>query len=390
MSTAVAYRPEAPSPAVFPDIDAEAFARDLQALRGELEASVGPEDQAHFQKIERWGRVCSVLGYATAWLVPNPLSAALIAQGNTARWTMMAHHVTHRGYDRVPGMPEHATGRRFATGWRRFIDWPDWIHPDDWRHEHNILHHGRTGETADPDLVEHNTEWLRRSSMPLWTKYGVVAFFACTWKFTYYAPNTFFEWRRAERRRAGSPEEVNTPPLLTAFNPLTPQGRDFWRTCLLPYAALRFGVLPALFAPLGAWAVFSVFANSVFAELLTNLQSFAIIAPNHAGDDLYRFEGRAEGHAAFAVRQVVGSVNYATGGDVTDFLHGFLNYQIEHHLWPTLPMRKYQEAQPRVKALCEKHGVPYVQEGLLRRVGKLVDIMVGRTSMRTLPPTPGR
>ncbi|HZH17604.1 MAG TPA: fatty acid desaturase [Archangium sp.] len=387
MNTAVDMRVEESPRSAFPglNVDEEAFARDLQALRTEMESSLGPEDRAHFRKIERWGRVCSALGYATAWLAPNPLSALLIAQGNTARWTMMAHHVTHRGYDRVPGMPEHRTGRAFATGWRRFLDWPDWIHPDAWRHEHNALHHGRTGETADPDLVEENTEFLRRSNMPLLAKYAVVAFFACTWKLTYYAPNTFLEWRRAERRRAGVKDEGGNLRLVTAFNPLTADGRAFWWTCILPYVGLRFVLLPALFAPLGAWAMASVFANSVLAELLTNLQSFVLIAPNHAGDDLYRFHDRAKSNAEFSVRQVLGSVNYATGGDVVDFLHGWLNYQIEHHIWPSLPMSKYQQVQPRVKALCEKHGVPYVQEGVFRRVKKLVDIMVGRNSMRTVP-----
>ena len=44
--------------------------------------------------------------------------------------------------------------------------------------------------------------------------------------------------------------------------------------------------------------------------------------------------------------------------------------------------------QPQVKAVCEKHGVPYVQEGLHRRVKKLLDIMVGATSMRRAPPAP--
>ena len=391
MNTAVAMRVEEPPRSAFPglDIDEEAFARDLQALRTEMESSLGPEDLAHFRKIERWGRVCSALGYATAWLAPNPISALLIAQGSTARWTMMAHHVTHRGYDRVPGMPEHRTGRAFASGWRRFLDWPDWIHPDAWRHEHNALHHGRTGETADPDLVEENTAFLRGSNLPMLVKYAVVAFFACTWKLTYYAPNTFLEWRRAERRRAGVKDDGSNLRLVTAFNPLTADGRAFWWTCILPYVALRFVLLPALFAPLGAWAVLSVFANSVLAELLTNIQSFVLIAPNHAGDDLYRFQDRAKNNAEFCVRQVIGSVNYATGNDVVDFLHGWLNYQIEHHIWPSLPMSKYQQVQPRVKALCEKHGVPYVQEGVFRRVKKLVDIMVGRNSMRTVPTRSG-
>jgi len=384
MSTVVPLRAEDSPRTAFPSLDEEAFARDLQTLRTETEASVGPEDLAHGRKIERWGRACSLLGYATAWLAPNPLSALLISLGNTARWTMMAHHCTHRGYDQVPGVPARLTNRHFATGWRRLLDWPDWIHPDAWRHEHNALHHGRTGETADPDLVEETTGFLRRSSMPLPVKYAIVAFFACTWKLTYYAPNTFLEWRRAERKRVGAPDDGGTPPLITAFNPLNAEGRAFWATCLLPYAALRFVLLPALFAPLGTWAVVSVFVNSVLAELLANLHSFVIIAPNHAGEDLYRFHERARNRAEFCVRQVIGSVNYTTGSDSVDFLHGWLNYQIEHHLWPNLSMRQYQRLQPGVKAICEKHGVPYVQENVFRRVKKLVDIMVGKTSMRTL------
>ena len=46
------------------------------------------------------------------------------------------------------------------------------------------------------------------------------------------------------------------------------------------------------------------------------------------------------------MRQVLGSTNFRTGGDVNDFLHGWLNYQIEHHLWPDLSPRQLQFAQP--------------------------------------------
>ena len=125
-----------------------------------------------------------------------------------------------------------------------------------------------------------------------------------------------------------------------------------------------------------------MWANSVAAEVLSNVHTFLIIAPNHAGDDVYRFDTPSHGRAELYLRQVTGSANYATGGDLRDFLQGFLNYQIEHHLFPTLPPRKYQQMQPRVKAICAKYGVPYVQEPLFRRVKKLVDIMVGNTSMR--------
>lgn len=59
--------------------------------------------------------------------------------------------------------------------------------------------------------------------------------------------------------------------------------------------------------------------------------------------------------------------------------------QVEHHLWPQLSALSYQKAQPEVKALCAKHGVPYVQESVWVRLRKTVDIMVGKASMRPYP-----
>ncbi|MFO0661292.1 MAG: fatty acid desaturase [Polyangiaceae bacterium] len=381
-----------------PPIDYEAFARDLDALRREIDANLGPEDLAHMQKIERWGRWCTWGGYATAWIAPNPISAFLLAQGTTARWTMMMHHVGHKGYDRVPNVPERYTSKVFALGSRRYIDWLDWILPEAWHHEHNILHHYRTGELADPDMVEEHMKEIREANLPMAIKYAIAGFYACTWKLTYYAPNTLQVLRRARKAKearenaaasanddasAEGPKDRENyeEPLASSFNPFTAEGREFFTKCFLPYGLVRFGLLPALYAPLGLGAVTNVLLNTLGAEVITNLHSFAVIAPNHAGDDLYRFDTRSTDRAEFCVRQVIGSVNFRTGGDVNDFLHGWLNYQIEHHVWPDLPMLRYQQVQPKVKEICEKHGVPYVQESVFKRVGKLLDIMVGKSSM---------
>ncbi len=84
---------------------------------------------------------------------------------------------------------------------------------------------------------------------------------------------------------------------------------------------------------------------------------------------------------------MVGSTNYATGTELTDYAHLWLNYQIEHHLFPDLPMLKYREIQPRVRALCEKHGIPYVQESVWTRARKMVDVIVGKAKMRRLEST---
>ena len=358
--------------------DPAAFARDVAALRAELAAAVGPADLAHLRKLERWGRLCSGLGHATAWIAPNPLSALLIAHGNTVRWMIVMHHVGHGAYDRVPGVPDRYRyrGRRFAAGRRRYIDFLDWFDPQAWRREHNAAHHPHTGDPGDPDLVQRNTAWLRGSGLPRPLKLAVVALFACTWKLTYYAPSTF----QVHRRRPD--ERVDDIRIAAAFDPRTAEGRAFWRTCVLPYAAARFVVLPALFAPLGAWAWLSVLVNVVLAELLANLQSFFLITPNHAGDDLPVFAGRTTDRAEHLWRQVAGTVNYTTRGDLHAFFHGFINYHIEHHLWPDLPVLKYRQGQARLRALCARHGVPYRQEGALRRARKAVEIMIGDATMR--------
>jgi fatty acid desaturase len=362
---------------------ASELARELAALREELVADLGDDERAHFAKMSRWGRACTALGYATAWIAPNPVSAALLSLGTTARWTIVAHHTSHRGMDKVPGGPRSTT---FAKGWRRWVDWLDWMSPEAWAYEHNSLHHYRTGEEADPDLLERNLEAFRSSDMPRAVKWAVVGFYACTWRLTYYAPSTWQVLRRAENQRKakrGEPHEevpLHSPHVAEA-DPRTPHGRAFLRS-LAPYAFTRFVAAPAAFLPLGPWAAGSVLANTVAAEVLTNLHTFAIIVPNHAGDDVVRFDEAGHDRDEFAVRQIVGSVNYTGGTDISDFLQGFLNYQIEHHLWPDLPPLTYRKAQPRVQALCEKYGVPYVIEGLGARIRKMLAIAVGDASMK--------
>ncbi|XP_021968628.2 acyl-lipid (8-3)-desaturase-like [Folsomia candida] len=42
-----------------------------------------------------------------------------------------------------------------------------------------------------------------------------------------------------------------------------------------------------------------------------------------------------------------------------DYIMGYLNYQIEHHLFPTMPQFRNKLAAKRVKELARKHGLPY-------------------------------
>ncbi|MBJ6762879.1 fatty acid desaturase [Myxococcaceae bacterium JPH2] len=353
-------------------VDVEGFHREVKALRAEMEANLGEPDAAHLRKIERWGRAATLVGLATCWVMPNPLSAFALGLGRSTRWLLM-HHVGHRGYDRVPGVGTSRTSKGFARGLRRYVDWLDWMLPDAWIYEHNVLHHSFTGEEADPDLLERNAEGtLRDAERPLWLRYTQLALLALTWRASYYAPETLGSLRRKGRREGGA---------LTGA-----ELRELFMRCYLPYAAVNFVLLPALFLLVSPWAAFSVLCNSVLADVFTNLHTFLVVGPNHTGEDLYRFDSSPANKGERFVQQVVGSANYRTGGDLNDFAHLWLNYQIEHHLWPDMPMLKYREVQPKVRALCEKYGIPYVQESVWTRAKKMVAVVVGQRSMRRMAP----
>ena len=51
---------------------------------------------------------------------------------------------------------------------------------------------------------------------------------------------------------------------------------------------------------------------------------------------------------------------------------GHLSYQIEHHLFPDLPSNRYAEVAPRVRALCERYGLPYVSGPLPQQYAQVV------------------
>ncbi len=364
----------------YAQVDKKQLAEDIDGIKKTL-GDPTMDDLQHLKKVELWGRIAAFIGYATAWIIPfNPLSAFLISTGNVSRWANVAHPVLHGAYDKVPGIPKRYTSKGFAKGWRRFIDWMDWIEPAAWDHEHNKMHHYHLGEASDPDNIEINMEWLRNSNWPMWLRYTIIMIFACIWKIAYYAPNTLNMLTNAERRRKGEPEH-DTFIRFSAWNPFAEDGFRLWTRCFLPYIGFRFVLLPLLFLPLGWDAVSNVFFTSLIAEAMANLHSFLVIIPNHAANDIYRFDEPGKSRGEFYLRQIMGTVNYNTGSDHIDFFHGWLNYQVEHHLFPSLPLNHYQEMQPVVKEICKKHGLPYRQENVFKRLGMTLDLMVGKSSL---------
>ncbi|XP_030804837.1 acyl-CoA (8-3)-desaturase-like [Camarhynchus parvulus] len=55
-----------------------------------------------------------------------------------------------------------------------------------------------------------------------------------------------------------------------------------------------------------------------------------------------------------------------------DWFTGHLNFQIEHHLFPTMPRHNYCKVAPLVKSLCAKHGLEYQCKPLLTAYADIV------------------
>jgi fatty acid desaturase len=83
-------------------------------------------------------------------------------------------------------------------------------------------------------------------------------------------------------------------------------------------------------------------------------------APNHKGMPILEASDKTD----FLRRQVLTSRN-VRGGWLTDFALGGLNYQIEHHLFPSMPRPNLRRAQALVAAFCADRDVPYAQTSLL-------------------------
>jgi fatty acid desaturase 2 (delta-6 desaturase) len=51
-------------------------------------------------------------------------------------------------------------------------------------------------------------------------------------------------------------------------------------------------------------------------------------------------------------------------GIFNDWFTGHLNYQIEHHLFPTMPRHNYHKIAPKIEAMYKKHDIPYTTKSL--------------------------
>jgi len=136
----------------------------------------------------------------------------------------------------------------------------------------------------------------------------------------------------------------------------------------LTLIAVRFAVvLGAIFwlLPLGMAFAFLGVQLAVFGIYMG-----ASFAPNHKGMAIVPRESKMD----FLRKQVLTSRNITGGVPVTSLMGG-LNYQIEHHLFPSMPRPALARAREIVKEHCEQQAVPYTETTLVRSYGIVINYL---------------
>ena len=100
---------------------------------------------------------------------------------------------------------------------------------------------------------------------------------------------------------------------------------------------------------------------------LFGLYMGAVFAPNHKGMPIVPANSRID----FLSRQVLMSRN-VRGGRLTDWFMGGLNYQVEHHLFPSMPRPHLRRVQPIVREFCASRGIAYTETSLLQSYGIVI------------------
>jgi fatty acid desaturase len=98
----------------------------------------------------------------------------------------------------------------------------------------------------------------------------------------------------------------------------------------------------------------------VAAQMLLGFYMAFVFAPNHKGMPTYTDATRL----SFLEQQVLTSRN-VRGSPLVDFAYGGLNYQIEHHLFPTMSRRNLPACRKIVRRFCGDSGLTYAEDSVI-------------------------
>ncbi len=326
--------------------EVEAFGRELDAIRDEVIATRGDADAAYIKRViavhrglEVGGRAAMLVSlFPPAWLA----GTAMLSVAKILENMELGHNILHGQWDWMRDPEIH------STTW----EWDTVISADGWKHTHNDLHHRWTNVVGKDRDVGYTI--LRMSEDQPWKKrhliqplYNLILAPAFDWGIALYD----LEYDQVATGRKS---------MKAMLADLKTMGRKVSKQ-----AAKDFVLWPLLSGP----SFVPSLLGNITANVARNVWSHTIIFCGHFPDGAETFtEDQIEGEtrAEWYLRQLQGSANL-TGSPLFHVMSGNLSHQIEHHLFPDLPSNRYSEIAPKVRALCEKYGLPYTSGPLSKQ-----------------------
>ncbi len=114
-----------------------------------------------------------------------------------------------------------------------------------------------------------------------------------------------------------------------------------------------------LVLPIRNYGVATALTFYVLLFFLVSLLMAIVFVLAHLTGEQNLFDSRERAPKDWAHLQLQTTANFSTGNALLSWLIGGLNYQIEHHLFPSVSHRHYPMIRPLVRRWAAQHGAPY-------------------------------
>jgi fatty acid desaturase len=335
------------------------FGRELDEVRQRVLNDLGQKDADYIRRVIKVQKASEVLGRIGIFM-PFFWPAFVAGIGFLALAKILdnmeiGHNVMHGQYDWMNDPMVDA---------QRY-EWDNIAPAQDWKHGHNYIHHTYTNiHGMDRDIgynmfrIDEDQPWYasHRFNLPL----AFILMLIFEWGIMYHGVelDQYLHGKITKEDFQGRKKRAL---------------RKIRRQVVKDYVAYPLVGL-ALVPFVGWWAPLAILGANVAANVIRNVWTFLVIFCGHFPAEVQTFQeedAQNESRGQWYLRQLLGSANI-TGHKPFHVLTGNLSYQIEHHLFPDIPARRYPEVAEDVNRLVEKYGLQYNTGRLSKQLGSVI------------------
>jgi fatty acid desaturase len=346
----------------------EEFGDEVDAVRQRVLNDLGQTDATYIRRVIKVQRAFEVLGriglfFPFFWPV-FLVGLAFLALSKIIENMEIGHNVMHGQYDWMND--PMIDGKRY--------EWDIVAPAEDWKRGHNYVHHTYTNiHGMDRDIgynmfrIDKDQPWYPSHRFNLPFAFALMLVFE--WGVMYHGIelDDYLSGKMSK-------DEFKTRKK-RAWRKVR---RQVFKDYLL-YPALAIPLIPFT----SWWAPLAVLGANIVANVVRNIWSFNVIFCGHFPADVQTFQeedAENETRGQWYLRQLLGSANIS-GTPLFHLLTGNLSHQIEHHLFPDIPARRYREVAHDVRRLVEKYGLQYNTGRLSKQifsVGRQLTVLAKR------------